>query len=347
MPGRKPLRRLQFGRETTPGTAVVATTRMRFSGGMLDDQREIVMPEELVGIIGGVDRSFTQSVTAGLDIAETPLTPEQAPYLFAMLYGGAIAGVADGSGSSGYKYLTTIPTTAAPTNNYAYTVEGGDDFEVERLDYGKVIKVTIKGTQKGNCAMSGTMIGQEVTRFGASFTSTSLVTTNDLIFAGSRLYLDAVGGTIGTTQITNQFLGFEVTFEGMWVPKYTGEGSTGTPTWSFVVYTGQKITGKYTMEYEAAVDGSTGLKALFRANTPRLARVDVLGDSYATAGTGTTFTGGRKGMRIDLPIRVTKIPPLEDLEGNDIVTIEWESRYNATYASAGSVTFCNEVSALP
>jgi hypothetical protein len=101
------------------------------------------------------------------------------------------------------------------------------------------------------------------------------------------------------------------------------------------------------MEHDAAVNGDTGLKALWRAQTPRLMRIDVLGDAYATAGTGTTFTGGRKGLRLDLPIKITKVPPLEDLDGNDIVTVEFESRYNAAFGSAGSILICNEVSARP
>ncbi len=344
MPGRKLLRRIQLGKEATNGTAVVATARMRWNGGMLDDQREIVFPDELVGLLSGTDRAFIQSINAGLDVAETPLNPEQLPYLLAMGLGGPVTGAGDGTGSSGFRYVTTIPTTAAPTNT-SYTVEGGDDYEVERMPYAKCVKLTLKGTQKGVCQMSATLIGQQVSRFGTSFTNVSLVDVNDLVFGGARLYLDAVGGTIGTTLVTNQFLGFEVTYETMWIPKFTGEGGT-SPIWSFAVYVGHKITGKLTLEHDAAVDGNTGLKSLFRSNTPRLMRIDVLGKAYTTPGTGTLFTG-RAGVRQDLPIRITKIPPLDDLEGNDIVTVEFDSNYNATFGSAGSVTVCNEVSALP
>lgn len=346
MPGRKPLRRIQFGPESVNGTAVAATSRFRGNGGMLSDDRELTYPEELVGIIGGTDRSFFAKIGASLEIAETPITPEQLPYLLAMLYGGPKTGAADGTASSGYKYVTTIPTTAAPTDNHSYTVEGGDDFEVEKLNYGKVTKLTLKGTAAGPCTMAASMIGQQIVRLGTSFSSTSLVDTNDLLFGGARLYLDAIGGTIGTTAVANQFLGFEITYEGMWIPKYTGEGAT-SPVWSFVVYTGQKITGKITLEHDTAADGSTGLKSLFRANTARLMRIDLLGQSYATAGSATTFTGGRRGLRQDLPIRITKAPPLEDMEGNDIISFEFESRYNATAATAGTITVCNETSALP
>jgi hypothetical protein len=345
MPGRKPLRRIQFGLEVTPGTPVAATARMRWNGGMLDDQQELVFPPELVGVFGGTDRSFIQSITAALDVADTPITPEQLPYLLAMLYGGPTTGAADGSGSTGFQYVTAIPVSSVPANT-SYTVEGGDDYEVERMDYAKATKVTLKGTQKGNCTMSASLIGQQVARLGGGFSATTLADTNDLIFAGSRLYLDPIGA-IGSTLVTNQFLGFEITFEAMWIPKFTGEGAPDAPVWSFAIFVDKKVTGKITLEHDAAVDGNTGIKSQFRANTPRAMRIDVLGQTYATPGSGTLFTGGRRGLRIDLPVRWTKVPPLDDLEGNDIITVEFESRLNSTFGDAGEIIVCNEVSTLP
>lgn len=348
MPGRKPLRRIQFGREITPGTAVAATARMRFPGDMLSDDRVLELPPEAVGIIGGTDRSVFTAIDASLSTGETPMTPEQLPYLLAMLYGGPTTGTADGTGSTGFRYATTVPTTSVPANT-AYTVEGGDDYEQERMEYSKVIKLTLKGAQKGQCSMQADLIGRQVSRLTGGFAVTTLVDTNDLVFAGTQLFLDAVGGTIGTTQITNQFLGYEITFEAMWIKKYTGDNNG--LFWQFVVFTDKKITGKLTLEHDPASDGgtsgATGLKTLWRANTPRLMRINNIGQAYATPGTGTLFTGGRRGVRIDLPIRVTKIPPLADLEGNDTVTVEFESRYNNTAATAGTITVCNEVSALP
>lgn len=350
--GIKGARRIQFGLETTPGTGVAATARMRWNGGTLDDAREHEFPEELVGFYDGTDRQYTKLVSGALDIAETPLTPDQLPYLFAAGLGGPVTGAADGTGSTGFRYATTIPfNPASPPTNRAYTVEGGDNNEVERLTYGKVTKIVLKGSQKAACTMSGAMIGQQVALLGGGFAATTLVDTNDLIFAGSRLYLDAVGGTIGTTQVQEQLLGFEITIEPMWVPKQTGEGAPDNPIWSFVVYTGCKITGKLTLENGTSsttgiVNGTNGIRSWFRARTPRLMRLDVLGQSYATAGTGTLLTG-RRGVRLDLPIRFTKVPPLEDVDGNATVTVEFESRYNSTFGGRGTITVANETSALP
>jgi hypothetical protein len=349
MPGRKKLRRIQWALESTPGTPVATTWRYRGPAVTLDDNRPWEFVEEDIGILGGDDRKVLPYADGALALPDCPLTPEDFPYFLATSLGGPITGSADGAGSTGFRYVTTIPTTAAPTNNRAMTVETGDDFEVERAAYGKHTEWSVKGVQKKPVMLGGKMQTQPVARLGAAFSATSIVTRNDLIFAGCRLYLDAVAGTIGTTQITGQFLGFEVALKPKWVFKQTGEGAAAgaVPSYNLVVYVDHEITGKITLEHDPAADGSTGLKALFRAGTQRLMRIDCLGQTYATPGSGTLFTGGRRGVRFDLPITITKAPPLDEIDGNDIVTFEWASRYNATFASAGSITVCNEVSALP
>ncbi len=57
MAGARALRKLQFGKETTAGTNVDATTIWR-GMGTIKDEREVVFPAEDVGILGGTDRSY-------------------------------------------------------------------------------------------------------------------------------------------------------------------------------------------------------------------------------------------------------------------------------------------------
>lgn len=349
MPGRKRLRRVQIGIESTPGTAVAATSRWRGPGVTLEDDRQWEFVDEDVGILGGTGRKVMPYAQGNLALPDTPLTPEQFPYMLAFGFGGPITGSADGAGSTGFRYVTTIPTTSAPANNRAGTFETGDDFEVERAAYGKVLEWSVKGVQQKPVMLSAKIQTQPVARLGAAFSATTLAELNDLLFFNSRIYLDAVGGTIGTTQITSQFLGFEITGKSTYAFKQTGEGpAAGTvPSYNLVVYVDHEISVKLTFEHDPAVDGSTGIKSLFRAGTPRLMRLDILGQTYATPGTGTLFTGGRRGVRFDLPLDFTKIPPLDEIEGNDIVTVEAMSRYNTTFGGSGTITVANELSALP
>lgn len=345
MPGRRALSRIQIGRETTPGTMVAATARMRWDGGFLHDDRTVEFLDEAVGIFR-VDRSVITAINAAIDINETSATPEQLPYLLAMALGGPTTGVADGTASSGYRYATTIPTTTPP-NNVAYTIEAGDDYEVERAGYLKITELTLRGAGAQSITMTARGIAQRVERLAAGFSTTSLVDVDDLVFGLSRCYLDPASGSFGTTQITNQFKGFEITISSMWERQYTGEASTSVgPIWTYVVFAGYEIRGKLTLTHDPAVSGSGGLRQWLREQSPRLLRIDCLGRAYTTTGTGTLL-GGRRGIRIDLPIKVTAIPAMGDDNRVSVVTVEFESRYNATAGTAGTITVCNETSTLP
>ncbi len=344
MPGRKRLSRIQIGRETTPGTMVAATTILRVPAAYLSDDRTPEFVEEAVGIFR-TDRSVITAISASIDFADTSATPEQLPHFLAMLYGGPITGTADGTGSSGYRYITSIPTTAAPTNRTC-TIEAGDDYEIERAGYLKITELTLKGAGASSVMMSARGIAQRVERL-TSFSTTTTPEVDDLVFGLSRLYLDPASGSFGTTAVNAQFKGFEITFSGMWERQYTGEASTTVgPIWTFAVFADYEIRGKLTLLHDPAVSGSGGLREHFRTQTPRLMRIDCIGRAYATSGTGTVF-GNRRGVRIDLPIKVTKVSPMADDNNVSIVTVEFESRWNATAGTAGSITVCNEIAALP
>lgn len=340
-PGRKELRRTQWGLESVIGTAVAATAIWRGPAATMVDARTVVESEEQIGIIGGADRTHIPKLDATLTIPETELTFEQGPYPFAMLYGGATTGVADGSGSSGFKYLTTIPTTTAPTAK-TYTVETGDDFEAEEMENSVATKVTISGVAGEAVKVTFDLIGRQATR--VSFTAApSIPTVEDIITSVGGLYLDAIGGTIGTTLVSNQLLAFSIDFEAMWVPKYTVDGQK---YFSYVMFANKRVSGSLTFEHDTITSGSGGGKADWRAQTAKLMRLQFTGSNYGTAGSGTTFTA-KKGLRIDLPIKWLSWSELSDQDGNDTIEATFVSKYNATAGNAGSVLFTNELSALP
>jgi hypothetical protein len=344
-PGRRQLSKVQWGKESTAGTAVAATAIWRGTASFLDDQRVIEYVEEHIGIIGGTDRTIIPKLFGMLELAQTNATFEQLPYLFAMLLGGPTTGSADGSGSSGYKYTTNVPETSAPTLA-SYTIETGDDAEAEEMEYAHCVKITLSGVAGQGLKVSATIAGRQVTR--TTFTGLLVLDdVEDILASKGKLYLDDVGGTIGTTQVSSQLLGFELTVEVAWVPKFTMDGNL---YFSFPHYTGHTITGKFTYEHDSSasgtkVVGATSEKAKWRSQTPRLMRLEFTGGAYATAGTGTTFSG-LKGLRIDLPIKYTKFSTVDEQDGNSIITAEWTSKYNSTAADAGQFLIANESTAL-
>jgi hypothetical protein len=337
MGGVKKLKKIQWVKEVTAGTAVSTATAIWRGMGSLDDQREVVEVEEDVGMLGGTDRTHIPKEFGVLELEETPATFEQLQYLFAMGLGGPNTGTVDGAGSD-YIYTTTVPTTAQPTRR-SYTVQAGDNFEVEQMEYTLCNKLSLKATGGEAVMVSGTLFGRQVERI-ASFTSiTPLPTVETILSSKGKVYLDAIGGTAGTTQVSNTILAMELEIEPIWEPKY---GLDGALYFSFAEYVDQKITGKLTFEHTTAVSGNAGEKANWRAETPKLLHIKFEGSAVASAGTAYSV----KTFIISLPIKWKKFNPIEDQNGNNIIVGEFTSRYNITAATAGSFIVVNELTSL-
>src|SRR5215216_1931009 len=143
--GRIGLGKLQLGKESTPGTSVAATTVWRGAGSFIEDQRLVKMVEEMVGILGGTNRSYIPELMAGIKLADTELTFQQFAYLLVMSGWCSATGVQDGTGTD-YIYTATVPTTSTNSmTGKTYSFRGGDDHEVELMEYGFSPEFTIQG----------------------------------------------------------------------------------------------------------------------------------------------------------------------------------------------------------
>lgn len=337
--GIKRLQRIQLGKESVAGTAVAATTRWRGMGNMLDDQRKIEEIEEMIGIIDGADRDAVVQLLGMIQLAEIAMTPEQFQYLLVMGIGGSTTGSADGGGTDKV-YTTNLPTTAVPTA-VPYSIEAGDNFEVEGLEYCVCTKVGISFAMGQTARMSGTLMGRQVQRLSGGFAGGATIpAVSELVTQKGKVYLDAIGGSYGATQVSSVIIGGKIDYEFMWQPTFTMDGNL---YYAYPSYVGHKVTGELTFLHDTAGAGNTGAKADFRARTPKLLRVDLIGDAAQTPGT----TYSTKKVIIDLPIKYLNPGPLADNNGNDIVVMKFHSRYNTTAGNQGKFIVVNELSSLP
>lgn len=339
-PGRKTLRRVQFGKENTSGTQVAATTLWRGTANGIEDTRVIEAIEEQVGKLGGTNRSVVTRFGSTLALEETPATFEQLQYLLAMSFGGPVTGVQDGAGSD-YIYTTNIPEGSVPTL-VTYTFEAGDDAEALEFGYGHCPEFKISFVAGETVKMSATINGQETTT--ATFTgSIGIPSVTELVTSLGKFYVDAIGGTYGSTQVANQILAGEITFKPVHVEKMTLDGSRD---FSFVAYTGHTITGRITFEHDTAAILATsgGVHDAFANQTAK--KIQLKFESAAAVATpGTTYS--KKTVIVNLPIKWTKVSALGDQEGNDTIDAEFVSQYDVTADDSGSVIVVNELSALP
>jgi hypothetical protein len=333
MAGVKKLRRIQLGLETTAGTAVAATALWR-GLGTIEDQLETVFPEEDIGYLSGVDRTYIPKVLAALSMDDTPATFEQLPYLLSAGVQDTVSGSADGSGS-GKIYSYVMPTTAAQTLK-TYTLEGGDNQQAEEFAYAFVESFKLSGKGGEALMMSAEWKGRQVSPTTFT-TSPALPAVEEILFSKGLLYIDTAGGTIGTTTKSNTLLGIELSVTTGIVPVFSADGEL---YFSFTKTIEPEAMLSITFEHETT---SVAEKVAWRAGTARQIRLKWQGSALATAGTAYTY----KTLIVDLAGKWEKFDKLDEQDGNDIVTGTFRARYNSTAALFAEFLVVNELASLP
>ena len=311
--GIKALRRLQMGKETTPGTAVAATSYWRGTGTIQDNLTE-VFPDEDIGILPGVDRTYIPKVEALLTLDPTPATFEQVGYIFQM----GICNSTSSTDANGFHWDYDFPVQTSDarvsTDLRTFTWEGGDNAAAEEFAYGHVRSFTLSGTAGEALMMSAEIVGRQVS--ASSFTAgLSIPAVTEILFSKGKLYTDGCASTdtIGTTQVSNEFLSMDLSVNTGWLPVYTGDGNI---YFSFVKQTMPEVILQITFEHNT---NSIAEKAAWRAETARQIRVQFDGD-----------TGNQ--LILDIAGKWDNFEKIGERDGNDIVTGTFRGRYNSTAA---------------
>jgi len=312
----KALRRIQCGHETTAGTAVAAVVIWR-GLGVLEDGQVREFPEEDIGYLMPSTRSYVPKEGASLAMEEVPATFEQLPYILSSSIENVHTATADGAGS-GYIYQYDFPITAANAAPLTWTIEMGDDQRVDEMEYAFVEEFTLKGAAGEAVTVAATWQGRQAT--DAEFTgSLTPIAVEEVLFSKGALWLDATGGTIGTTTKTQTWLGFEMTVPSGWMPVYTADGNL---YFTFLKYTGNNpVTGTLLLEHDTTGEAELGFA---RAGTVRLLQVRFTGAALTTAGTSWTY----KTLQAQFAIQYTEVPSLDDQDGNDVIELPWRQVYS-------------------
>lgn len=332
MAGIKALRRIQLGKETTPGTAVAATTIWRGTG-TIEDQREVKFVEEDIGLLQRSNRSYTPKLQAALAMDEVEATFEQLPYILAAAVDGVVTGTQDGTGS-GYIYQYAFATTTANTIK-TFTIEGGDNQQAEEVEYAFVTSFRLSGESQGAVMMQAEWIGRQATP--TTFTpSLSVPNVEEILFGKAKLYIDDPGD-IGTTEVSQTMLGFELSVEDTGLkPVWTADGNL---YFSFHKQLPAEATLEVTFEHNSSAVAEI---AKWRTEEPRAMRLLIEGSDLQTAGTYS-----KKTLQIDCWGKWEKFSQIDERDGNDIVTGTLRLLYDPTDAKFCEITVVNELTSLP
>jgi len=331
--GVKVLRRIQLGRETTPGTPVAATTILRANGATIEDDTLLEFPDENIALLVPTTRVARTAVGAKLAISDMPATFEQLPYVLAGAIRNIVSGTADGGGSG--RIYTYNFSTISPNPITTFTIEAGNDVQAERMEYSFVREFALSGAPKSVIKISSDWYGRQATN--VSFTgSLSVPTVEEIIFQGARLFIDNENA-IGTTLRSNTLLGFNLSVTTGWKEQFCGDG---TLHFSFIKHIGGSGTLEVTFEHNSI---AVAEKTNWRNRTIRAVRLLIEGSNLGTAGPGYT----RKTLRIDGWGVWEKFDVLDEQDGNDIVKGTLRLGYSSVATKMLEITVVNELASLP
>lgn len=332
--GIKGLRKIQWGKESTAGTAVAATTIWR-GMGLMEDLREVVHVEESIGIAQQTTRAYIPKLGCSIELDPVEATFQQLPYLFEMGV-NVETPTQDGAGT-GYVYAYSMPTTAinAPAT---YTVEMGDNQLAQESDYVFCESFKLSGNAGEGVMMEAKLIGRDVldTTFTPALTVPALIASDNIVFGGAKFYIDAVGGTIGSTEITGTLLSFELDVTTGLKAKYTNLAKD----FDFTYFDSgsYSATMKLVFEHNASGDAQ---RDVYEVGTPQQMRIEFFGTALTTPAAYDFMQ-----LIIDAAGVYTAMP-YSDTDGNATIEAELQIGYDVTAALGLDFTVVNQSTTLP
>lgn len=312
--------RVQIGKETTWGTPVTATSFLR---GATDDtkakvyqstktikEKGIAVP--LIAVQGNRYAELTLGMTASYEDILYPL--------FALL------GQITPTGTNPYVWTYTFPTDTAPTPK-SLTVEYG---------YGSTVPYRFAGVVGKSIEISGSA-GEEVKvtteMLAKSWSEQTLTnslairTVNPITMPQASFFMDAWGGTVGTTQIQASLIDF------------TFAADLGTHLKFFDGFEAQayglgEVSGKLEVTLEYNATSKQMIADMLTA--PVQKQIEI------------RFTDSTRSMKLQFAGAMTSDPDMfDDRDGNVTVKMQFDALYHSTLATWAKIILTNAVQTLP
>ena len=319
-----------MGRESTFGTGVAASTLWRGPFSMVEDTSEVVTVEENVGLLVQAERTYFIKHGGRLAMPATELTFEQVCHILE-------AGVKTVSptGTNPYTRAYSYPTDNSVPTPKSYTIETYNnlaDVDALKATGCLVEEFTFEGNAREAWKMSATWF----TRRPASATPTALstlVTVEEALIPKTLLYIDASGGTVGTTQKAGVFMGAQIRVRTGLIPLPVGDGNLYHPTYK---WTKPEITFTVTLELEK--DGAASMVSTERtAYTNRSVRL------FKTNCTGS----GSKAFAMTWAGVYDSVGDYTNADGNTTVQLSGHAVYSSADSLFWTATVINTVASLP
>ena len=319
--------KIQIGREdVTAGTPAAADIVWRGPAADIEDTSTIQAVDENVGLLVPTGRTYVPQLSAALSIPDTEATFEHLPHIME-----AGIGTVSGVGSAGAYAYTYAPGVSAANTITTYTLESGNVIagDGNEMEYGFVESFTLSGKVGEAWKVSSNWRGRQKT-VEALTGSLSLTALEEILFGNTSVFIDAAGGTIGSTQKAGVLLEASVTVNTGIMPVFTADGA--------LTFTAHKITPPsldFTLTMEVESSGIVAAERVFlRSQVHRLIRLSA---------TGT----GSKALAIDFAGKYTSVGGYQNSNGNTTVQLSGSASYLSPVPLFFSIVITNALATLP
>lgn len=330
--GQWPLNVMQYGPETTPGTAVPATGIWRGPFGHFEDERQTEEIEEDIGTFGRTAQEIVTWLGISVPAPAAALNLFQFP-IIAQASMGKVA--ATGSGP----YVRSFAAVFGDTDPalQPYTLRVGNKrvtSDVQNIPLALVQEWELSGKQGELWKLSHKWTAPR--RVSGTFTANAPLPAFDpVLFGKTSLYIDDGGGTIGTTQKLGVLLAASIKWRtnAEWVP--VGDGN---------IYATAFKLGRpevtFSLTYELEQDGAVSLvaaeRAKYDASAFRLFRMTLPGQ------------GGANSMNVDFAGKYDNVGPYnKEGETNTSVVFDGRALYSPTDSLYFAVQHTSTLATIP
>jgi hypothetical protein len=323
------MNKIQLGKESVFGTAVAATTIWRGPFAMLEDASTRVIVEEQVGTLVQAERAYDSAYLAKLAMPSAELTFQQICHIFEAGILTATPGAGPGySRAYAYPVDNSVPTPKSYTIESFNNAADNDCLEAE----GCLVEEFTLEAQAGQAwKVSANWFGRQVTPTTPTSLST-LVAVEEALLPKTLLYIDATGGTVGTTQRAGVLMGASIKVTTGLVPVPIGDGQLYHTTYK---WTKPEITFSLTVELQDdTVSVVAAERAIRKSGAVRLFQLSCAGTSPLS-------------MVLKWAGKYDVVGNYENSNGNTTVRLDGHAVYSSADALFFSATVISGLSALP
>ena len=227
---------------------------------------------------------------------------------------------------------TYDPSLTAANTPQSLTVEYGDNTQEHEAEYGIVSDLEFSWAMDEPMKVKASLFGRNMA--ASTFTSLSDPTGLETAIGNkTRLYINATGGTIGSTEKTSTIIDGSIKLETGF--KSVKHGTANLFSMDGLAENKKQITADMTLVFNSGVETE---RTMYAAGTRRLFRVQ---------STGSLISGSDyKSITFDFAGVYTKFSTLEEKDGETTVSVTIEGEYDATWAKLFTVVVQNTTGAL-